>query len=138
MTVTMMQLLDRVYHPYWKWEEVEKNMWGTVDNRERYLKWAIDFTGDHKKYGRFMIRVANEWKYSCEHNLSNTTQNRRAWIGHAACALANECPEDIVRQAWGHLTKEKQKLANSQADMAIEYWEQNIYEGTKCLKLDLV
>jgi len=119
------------------WEEVDKNMWGTVGNRQKYLKWAIEFTGDHKKYGRFMMRVVDEWKYSCEHNLSNLTQNRQAWIGHAACAMANECPEDIVRQAWGHLTKEQQIKANAQADSAIDHWEQKNAEGV-CLKLDLV
>jgi hypothetical protein len=111
-------------------------MWGVVDNRKRFLKWAIEFTGDHKKYGRFMMRVANEWKYSCEHNLTNLTQNRQAWIGHAACALANECPEDIIRQAWGYLTEEQQRLANHQADLAIEYWEQK-FGGGVCLRLDL-
>jgi len=132
-----MQSIDRVYHPYWMWEEVEKNMWGTVDNRKRFLDWAIKFTGDHKKYGRFMMRVADEWKYSCEHNLSNLTQNRKAWIGHAACALANECPEDIVREAWGHLTREQQNLANKQAENAISHWENN-FGGNRCLSLDLV
>lgn len=131
------KLIKRIYHPYWLWEEVDKNMWGVVDNRKKYLDWAIKFTGDHKKYGRFMMRVSNEWTHSCEHNLSNLTQNRRAWIGHAACALANECPEDIVRQAWGYLTKEQQVLANERADRAIEHWEQQNAEGV-CLNLDLV
>ena len=118
-----MSLINRVYHPYWMWEENKFNMWGNVDNKEKFLKWAIEFTGDHKLYGRFMLRVVNEWKYSCEHNLSNIEQNRKAWIGHAACALANECPEDIVRQAWGYLSQEQQDLANNEADIAIKTWE---------------
>jgi hypothetical protein len=33
------------------------------------------------------------------------------------------CPEDIVRSAWGYLTKEQQDLANQQAQNAIELWE---------------
>lgn len=114
---------ERIYHPYWDWEEIDFNMWGTVKDRAKYLKEAIEFTGDHKKYGRFMMRVATEWTRSCEHNLSNKTQNRKAWIGHAACAMAFGCPEDIVREAWSHLSEEQQKLANDQADKAIKYWE---------------
>lgn len=105
------------------WEEVKFNMWGKVDNREWYLKSAIAFTGNAEKYGKWMKVVADEWKYSCEHNLTDRTQNRRAWIGHAACARAFHCPEDIVREAWSHLTEQQQKEANAKADEAIRYWE---------------
>lgn len=120
--------IERVYHPYWDWEEIDFNMWGVVKNRKVWLKKAIDFTGDHKKYGRFMMRVVSEWPVSCEHNLTDLSQNRRAWIGHAACALAMECPEDIVREAWSHLTESQQVKANAKADEAIAHWEYNYME----------
>jgi len=118
--------IERTYHPYWDWEEIKFNMWGAVEDRHDYLMRAIEFTGDHEEYGKYMMRVANEWKRSCQHNLSNTTQNRKAWIGHAACAMAFGCPEDIVREAWSHLTETQQRLANDQAQKAIEYWEDKI------------
>jgi hypothetical protein len=131
--------LIRVYHPYWKWEEVDANMWGSVKDRASFLKMAIEFTGDHERYGSFMIQVAKKWRYSCEHNLTDNTQNRKAWIGHAACALAMGCPEDIVRQAWGYLTKDQQLEANKKADEAIHFWE-NKYIGDSCQseKLELM
>lgn len=119
----MSKILTRIYHPYWDWEEVDANMWGSVSDKAKFLELAIEFTGDHKLYGRFMMRVANEWKISCEHNLSNITQNRKAWIGHAAVALAIGCPEDITRKAWGYLSQEQQDLANGVAQRAIEHWE---------------
>ena len=43
--------------------------------------------------------------------------------GHAAVAMAIQCPEDIVRLAWGYLTGEQQDLANAAAQRAIEFWE---------------
>lgn len=98
-------------------------MWGISKDKFADLEWAIEFTGNHELYGSWMIKVADSWNYSCDHNLSNMTQNRRAWIGHAACAFANKCPEDIVRKAWGYLTKEQQDSANYEADKAIKYWE---------------
>jgi len=70
-----------------------------------------------------MLKVVNEWHFSCEQNLSKIDTNRKAWIGHAAVAMAIQCPEDIVRQAWGFLTNEQQVLANNQAKQAIELWE---------------
>lgn len=121
-------LIKQIWHPYWKWEEVEYNMWGSVKDRETFLQKAIVFTGNHALYGEYMQKVVTLWKHSCEHNLSNTTQNRRAWIGHAAVALAFQCPEDIVREAWWHLTDEQRDLANNEADKAIELWERNHLE----------
>lgn len=115
---------DRIYHPYWVWEEVEFNMWGKVKNKEELLKKAIEFTGNAELYGKYMMQVAKEWTNSCEHNLTNKEQNRKAWIGHAACALAFRCPEGIVREAWGYLTEEQQVAANQAAQNAIEWWEQ--------------
>lgn len=125
----MSHSIERIYHPYWKWEEVKGNMWGKVSDREKYLKWAIDFTGDAHVYGEWMLQVLKEWPYSCEHNLSNVTQNRKAWIGHAACALAFMCPEDITRKAWGFLTEEQQNEANHKAELAIKEWEKSYAEN---------
>jgi hypothetical protein len=116
--------IERIYHPYWQWEEVDSNMWGTVDDKKKYLDAAIEFTGDAELYGSWMVKVVRKWKYSCEHNLSNKTQNRQEWIGHAACALAMGCPENIIRAAWSHLSKEQQDEANAKADEAILLWEE--------------
>jgi len=127
---------DRVYHHYLDWEEINFNMWGTVENRKKYLKKAIDFTGDHKKYGRFMMRVINEWPISCENALTDNSLNQKAWVGHAACALAIGCPEDITREAWGLLTDEQRLLANKEADRAIECWKIN-YAKSKGLLRDM-
>lgn len=113
----------RIYHPYWDWEEIDHNMWGDVSDRKAALNKAIEFTSDHKKYGRFMMRVIREWPISCENALTDYSSNRRAWVGHAACALAIGIPEDIIRQAWGYLTDEQRLLANKEADRAIREWE---------------
>lgn len=121
--MTQKHSIKRIYHPYWMWEEVKHNMWGVVDNKFEMLEWAIEFTGDAEAYGSWMTKVVDDWGYSCSHNLSNKTQNRKAWIGHAACAYANKCPEDIVRKAWSHLSEEQQVKANKKAQEAIELWE---------------
>lgn len=118
-----MTRLKRIYHPYQKWEEINYNMWGSVANRAECLEIAIEFTGNHKLYGFWMREVSRDWPYSCEHNLTDKTQNRKAWIGHAACAYALEIPEDIIRKAWSFLTEYQQAKANAQAAKAIKDWE---------------
>lgn len=112
---------NEIWHPWWLLEEVPANMWGNVSNRKTWLEIAILFTGNHDLYGEWMLKVADQWKYSCEHNLTKPG-DKRPWIGHAAVALAIGCPEDIVRAAWSHLTPEQQELANNKASEAIEYW----------------
>lgn len=98
-------------------------MWGSVKDRDAFLIKAIEFTGDAELYGHWMLMVIDEWPYSCEHNLTDLSQNRRAWIGHAAVAMAIQCPEDIVRSAWGKLSRLQQAKANAKADEAIRRWE---------------
>lgn len=115
--------MKRVYHPIDLWEELPAGMWATVSDRKAHLKRAIAFTSDHKKYGRFMLKVAIEWPFSCENALTDKKLNRKAWIGHAACAMAIGCPEDITREAWGHLTESQRELANREADRVIRAWE---------------
>ena len=128
--------LKRVWHPCDQWEEIQHNMWGEVDDRQASLSMAVSFTGNHYLYGHFMMRVIKEWPVSCENALTDNSLNKRAWIGHAACALAFGCPEDIVRQAWSVLSDEQRALANKQADRAIGSWEEN-YRKSQSLYPDL-
>lgn len=122
-------ILTRVYHPYHLWEEVAAGMWAEVDNKAEHLERAIKFTGDHLLYGKYMMKVVSEWRYSCENALTDPLLNKRAWVGHAATAMGIGCPEDITRQAWGYLTDEQRFLANQQADRAIKWWYKHRAKG---------
>lgn len=121
--------MNQIYHHYSVWEDYQNGMWKKPTQKlvEKYLQKAIDFTGDDDLYGLWMIKVVESWKYSCEHNLTDETQNRKAWVGHAAACMAFGCPEAITRMAWGYLTTEQQFKANKKAEFAIDYWEKFIY-----------
>ena len=116
--------LFEVLVPYWEWEEVSANMWGNAENKKKLLNDAIQFTGNHHLYGEWMMKVVNLWPISCRHHLSKHG-DKRSWIGHAACAMAFNCPEEIVRLAWGKLTIEQQQKANAKAQQAIDFWRKN-------------
>ena len=133
--------IKQIYHHYAKWEDV--GMWYSItDKGQEYnkIQEAIKFTGDHKLYGSWMLKVVELWTFSCEHNLSNTSINRQAWIGHAAAYLAIQSPEELTRQAWWELTEEQRNLANKQADKAIKIWERNqrLKHTLKCGKSDVI
>jgi hypothetical protein len=117
--------ITRVYHHYEKWEEYPGGLWKKIlgPDRDASVEKAVAFTGDAQLYGKWMMKVLIAWPISCEHNLSCSSMNRQAWIGHAACCLAIGCPEDVTREAWHRLTDEQRSDANAMADAAISTWE---------------
>lgn len=122
-------MLERIYHPISDWEEIPANMWGESTCKLTDLNIAIALTSNHEEYGEYMRCVTKEWKYSCENALTDKNLNRKAWLGHAAVAYAHNIPEDITREAWGHLTDEQRILANNQAERAISEWEERFLES---------
>jgi hypothetical protein len=116
--------MKRIYHDYRRWEDFKNGMWQLPpsNQKESLIQSAYSFTSDHIKYGKAMMRVIARWKFSCEHNLTDKSLNRRAWIGHAACSLELKLPESVVRAAWKILTDEQRCLANAEADKAICAW----------------
>jgi hypothetical protein len=119
---------ERFYFPYTQWEDYKNGMWKklTKDKEDDYLKKAVEFTGNDVLYGKWMMEAVKKWPITCLHNLSDVSQNRKAFIGHAAVCLALGCPEYITRMAWWELTTEQQDKANAQADAAILYWENSL------------
>jgi len=124
--------MQRIYHPFHMWEDWKAGMWRKVSGEEEriMLEKAIEFTGDAELYGQWMNQVIQQWPVSCEHNLTDLSQNRKAWVGHGAVTLALGIPEHVTRSAWGYLTKQQQDDANAVADKAIEAWERLANRGT--------
>ena len=116
--------MKRVYHHYQMWEDFRNGMWKNIQHsaEPKMLQRAIEFTGDAELYGSYMMRVIAEWPNACEHNLTNDSMNRLAWVGHAACSMAIKCPEYITRRAWGMLTEEQRVAANRKAELAVATW----------------
>ena len=114
----------RVWHPYWDWECFAHGMWSKVtrDQERELLPKAIEFTGDAELYGHWMLKATEAFPRSCEHHLTDTSLNKQAYIGHAACALALRLPEYIVRRAWGMLAQDQRDRANAKADTAVSVW----------------
>lgn len=116
----------QIYHPYWNWEDYKNGMWSKVKKKDEsiILHNAINFTGNHILYGKAMINVIENWPIACENNLTNTSINRKAWIGQAACNFEFKWPEYLIRKAWWCLTNEQRNLADNEAIIAIKIWEQ--------------
>lgn len=106
----------RIYHNHEKWEDL--GMWF---NKKFDLNEAIEFLQSNKWLDAMFDVICN-WPIACEHNLTANI-NRRAWLGHAACYMAIDCPESTTRKAWGYLTDQQRFDADAKADEVIEIWE---------------
>lgn len=114
--------MNRIYHNHELWEEVKYNMYGASKNKEQDIQKVINFFNTESLVIEYMEKVIEEFKYSCEHNFTNPSMNKIAWLGQASVSLYSNIPEDIVRIAWSYLTLEIQERANNIAIRMIERW----------------
>ena len=120
--------MNRVYKPYWLWEDWINGMWSKSENEDKDLKESIEFTGNHIKYGHAMAEVSKAWSNTMLNSLTNTSVNRRAFIGHCAVSFKLKIPEYIVRLAWKELTDKQRRLADLEAEKVIKLWESEYTE----------
>jgi len=119
--------MNRIYHPYNLWEDVEngilKNGFNELETEELTEK-AKSLLCNSKEFYEVAKKVIENWIYSAEQNLSNTSRNRQAWIGQSSCCYKHKVPEYITKYAWRLMTKEEQDEANKIADKIIKLWEE--------------
>jgi hypothetical protein len=125
MTTPQRKPLKPVFKPYWLWEEGQFGMWRrpTGSERDYLIQKCSEFMNDTERFKEHMIRAINEWPTSCEVNFTKRGNNRQAWLGHAACCIGIDCPEEPTRAAWWTLSKAKRDAADAAAAEVIEIWE---------------
>lgn len=115
------------YYPYYIREDVLNGMYDTkTTDEDLHIKKVVRLFSSEKRTFKAMSDVIKKWKKSTEHNLTNTSKNRIAWIGQAACCLKLKAPDYITRKAWWILPKEKRDKADSIAKMIIKEYENSI------------
>ena len=116
--------MKRIYHPWWLWECYPAGLYGDgpqVMSKEEGEELYAEFLGDLKRFEKGLLLVINKWKYSCEHNLSNDSLNRIAWLGQASVCIVHKVP-NICRRGFSFLSDEKQREANILAWRYLNIW----------------
>jgi len=118
--------MNRIYHHHKLWEEVKYNMYGCFDLKDKdiLIKKVINYFNNSSLVKYWMEKVIEDFKFSCEHNFTNTSMNRVAWLGQASVAYAYKICDDITKIAWNYLDEETQNRANETAKRLVERWEQ--------------
>jgi ParB-like chromosome segregation protein Spo0J len=115
---------NRIFHTYDKWECVAHNFFGTkkegMSKEECEVAFA-EFLSDEEKFSTALEEITTEWKYSCEHYLTNTAMNRIAWLGQAAVACSLGIPSKFC-SGWQIMSDEAQDRANNIALKYLNKW----------------
>lgn len=74
--------MKQIFHPFHLWEDHKHSFYDNCSGKvkEEKLKVCIEFFSDAEKTHEFMERVLKYWKYSCEHNLTNNSMNKIAYL----------------------------------------------------------
>lgn len=131
--------IHQIYHPYYLWEDHKAGFYDNISGKEKevLLKQVVSFFENSKLVEQYMNKAIEQWVYSCEHNLSNLSMNRIAYLGQAAACIYCAAPSILTMQAWSLVSNESQNKANEIASQVINKWEV-MYSNKKqlCLKLN--
>lgn len=116
--------MKQVWVSWDRWEDYRAGMWRKVASAEFHelLELAVTFTCNHIEYGEAMQRVVFAWPQTMLHNLTNTSLNQKAFVGHCAACFQHNLPESVTRAAWAYLTERQRIDANFAAKNAIDSW----------------
>lgn len=116
---------DRVLHTWEKWECYRHGFFAerppnkiTQEQGEEIYR---DFLSDDAAFRAALEIVTTQWKFSCEHNLTNDRMNRVAWLGQAAVCQARGMPS-ICRAGYHRLSEEQQARADTTALEYLNKW----------------
>lgn len=121
--------MQRIYHTWEKWECYPAGFYNnkppgkgmTTDDCKRMY---ADFLRDVSRFSAALYRVITEWKYSCEHYLTNERMNRIAWLGQASMCLETGVSKFFCG-GYFLLSENEQRIADETALVYLNKWLEN-------------
>jgi|TARA_R110000822_G_scaffold116149_2_gene248011 hypothetical protein len=130
--------LKRIYHPYTLWEDYKAGFYDNISGKEKQHKIdkVLEMFNSYSLTEKYMNKVIEEWVLSCEHNLTNESMNKIAYIGQGACCLYGNVPSTITMECWRLLSTDVQERSNLLALSVIKKWNNKNKNKQLCLNFD--
>jgi ParB-like chromosome segregation protein Spo0J len=116
---------DRILHTWDKWECYRAGFYAerppsgmSQDQGEEAYR---EFLSDVGRFEAALQTVTREWRYSCEHYLTNARMNRIAWLGQASVAQALGIPSGC-RGGYHRLDQDQKYAADMLALRYLNDW----------------
>ena len=126
-----MKKIERIWHPWQKWECYKNGFFGPFKNGMTKNSGEImyaEFFSRGNLFEENLSIVMNDWKYSLEHNLTNSGLNKVAWCGQAAACVYKGIPAEC-RSGLNFLS-EKDRIKNNKIveGFLLEWFKKGGYE----------
>lgn len=115
---------NRIFHTYDKWEchkagfyKSTKDGWSHEQSEKEFKR----ILSDQDLFSEILNKLIIDWKFSCEHYLTNTSMNRIAWLGQAAVCYHSGVPSRYS-SAWFDIDAETRDKANATALKYLNKW----------------
>lgn len=111
---------DRIFHTYDKWECHKAGFYASRKEGMTAEQCEVaysEFLSNDNLFRETLEKIITEWKYSCEHYLTNKSMNRIAWLGQASMCYATGVPSKFC-SGFNLLTDDQKNKAN---ETALEY-----------------
>lgn len=115
---------DRIFHTFDKWECHKAGFYASKKDgmtAEQCKQAYADFLSDDLLFRQYLLIVITEWKYSCEHYLTNKSMNRIAWLGQAAVCAYSGIPS-VFCSGFNLLNELDKERANHTALEYLNMW----------------
>ena len=126
-------MIKQYFTHYENWEDYRQGMYRLTDEKDKDILVfkAVNLLKNQELFYDTMKELVLNWDIATKVNLTNNQQNKRAWLGAAACSYKYNVPEYLTRIAWNLLNKEDQIKANQTAEKIIsEYYNRKDYAKT--------
>lgn len=115
---------NRFFHTFDKWECYKHGFYDTKKegmSQEECEQEYFKFLTNLPEFEIALEHIITNWKYSCEHYLTNNSMNRIAWLGQASAAYSKGIPSKYCsgRQLLSEVQK---KEANELALKHLNKW----------------
>ena len=112
-------------YPYYEWEDYLNGMYedSCIYSHNECSEFVNAVMNDRSLFVSTGVTLLTEWAKSSEENLSNSSINRRAWLGQAICSYLYKIPECETKSIWGSMKKEIKDFSNQSADIVISHFD---------------
>lgn len=130
--------MKQIYHRYDLWEDHKHGFYNNCsgETKKEYSKKIIEMFSNPELTEKYMMRVINEWKYSLEHNLTNPSINKIAYIGQCACCLYCGAPSTVTMETWRKVDVNNRNKADEIAEKCIKKWKSQNKNIQLCLSIN--
>ena len=115
---------NRIFHTYDKWECHKAGFYKSTKDGWNHEQCETEFKrilSDQELFSEILNKLIVDWKFSCEHYLTNTSMNRIAWLGQAAVCYHSGVPSRYS-SARVDIDEETRDKANATALKYLNKW----------------